>query len=145
MHQVAAAALVSKTQDVSEMMSSGVQRAKAINREYLSKVLQNIVFLARQGLAMRGNWLPSNSLDCPGGSEFNSNFHQLLLLRSKDDPHINEILQHKTHKHNDHSIQDEFLKLIPRDHLHNIDKIRHAIVLCTTPACFSTELQLSLL
>ena len=116
MHQAAAKALVSKTRDVSEMMSSDVQRAEAI-----TKVLQNIVFLARQGLAMRGNWVPSNSLDCPGGSEFNSNFYQLLLLRSKDDPHINEILQRKTHKYTDHSIQDEFLKLISKDHLHKIE------------------------
>ena len=122
MHQATAAALVSKTKDVSEMMSSNVQKAKAVNREYLSKVLQNIVFLARQGLAMRGNWVPSNSLDCAGGSEFNSNFHQLLLLRSKDDPHITEILERKTHKYTDHSIQDEFLKLISRDHLHQIEE-----------------------
>ena len=121
MHQAAAKALVSKIRDVSEMMFSDVQRAKAINREYLSKVLQNIVFLARQGLAMRGNWVPSNSLDCLGGSEFNSNFHQLLLLWSKDDSHINEILQRKTHKYTDHSIQDEFLKLISKDHLHKIE------------------------
>jgi len=76
---------------------------------------------------MRGNWIPSNSLDCPGGREFNSNFYQLLLLRSKDDPHIKEILQHKTHKYTDHSIQDEFLKLISKDHLHKIeDNIRCA-------------------
>ena len=100
MHQAAAKALVSKTRDVSEMMSSEVQKAKAINRECLLKVLQNVVFLARQGLAMRGNWVPSNSLDCQGhgGSEFNSNFYQLLLLWSKDDPQINEVLQRKTHK-----------------------------------------------
>jgi len=42
MHQAAAKALVLKTRDVSEMMSSDVQRAKATNREYLSKVLQNM-------------------------------------------------------------------------------------------------------
>jgi len=51
MHQAAAAAPVSKIRDVSEMMSSGVQKAKADNNlEYLSKVFQNIVFLARQGI-----------------------------------------------------------------------------------------------
>jgi len=37
MHQAAAGALVSKTRDVSEMMSSNVQKAKVVNREYLSK------------------------------------------------------------------------------------------------------------
>lgn len=70
---------------------------------------------------MRGNWVLSNSLDYPGGSEFNYNFYQLLLLWSKDKPHINEILQHKTHKYTDHNIQDEFLRLIFKDHLHKIE------------------------
>jgi len=83
---------------------------------------------------MRGNWVPSNSLDRQGGSEFNSNFHQLLLLQSKDYPHINELLQHKTHKYTDHSTQDEFLKLIFKDHLHKIeDHIRCAgyfVIIC---------------
>jgi len=34
------------------MVSSEVKSAKAVNRAYLLKVLQNIVFLSRQGLAM---------------------------------------------------------------------------------------------
>ena len=78
---------------------------------------------------MRGNWVPSNSLNCAGGSEFNSNFHQLLLLWSKHDPHITGILECKTQKYTDRSIQDEFLKLIPRDHLHQIEEnIKGAVV-----------------
>jgi len=71
---------------------------------------------------MRGNWVPSNLLNCAGGSEFNSNFHQLLLLRSNHDPHITGILKRKTQKYTNRSIQDEFLKLISRDHLHQIEE-----------------------
>ena len=50
-------------------------------------LLQNIIVLARQGLPMRGNWVPAEDSD-GGGSEQHSNFHQLMLLRAKDDPSI---------------------------------------------------------
>ena len=44
-------------------------------------LLQNVIFLARQGLPFRGTWF-SGSPDDPDGAcaEINSNFHQLLLL-----------------------------------------------------------------
>ena len=45
-----------------------------MNREYLLKVLQNIRFLARQGIALRGDV-----------NEDDSNFIQLLKLRANDD------------------------------------------------------------
>ena len=31
-----------------------------INRSYLSKVLENLIHLARQGLSMRGTWVPES-------------------------------------------------------------------------------------
>ena len=33
-----------------------------------------------------------------GGSEVDSNFHQLMLLRAKDDPQILEVMSQKTRK-----------------------------------------------
>ena len=64
--------------DVGELISSEHEKHKETNRAYLHKVLENIIFLARQGLPMRGNWVfPDNSEG--GGLEQNSNFHQLLL------------------------------------------------------------------
>ena len=43
--------------DIAEMMSTEHEKQKAVNRAYLGKVLQNVVFLARQGLPFRGNWV----------------------------------------------------------------------------------------
>ena len=63
--------------------------------------------------------MPSPS-STESGAEINSNFYQLLLLRSEDDPSINEILKRTKHKYTDHSIHDEFLKLMSMDHLRKI-------------------------
>ena len=49
---------------------------------YLSKALENVVFLSREGLPFRGNWVPADK-EGEAGAEVNSNFHQLLLLRAK--------------------------------------------------------------
>ena len=58
------------------MLSSEHAQQKAVNRSYLLKVLQNVVYPARQGLPMRGNWV---SEEGGGGCERDSNFHQLML------------------------------------------------------------------
>ena len=103
--------------DVGELLSSELQKEKAKNRAYLTKVLENIIFLARQGLAFRGSWVSSESENEGAGTELNSNFHQLLLLRSKDDPTILEFMQRKKHKYTDHHIQNELLKILALGHL----------------------------
>ena len=48
------------------------------------KVLSTVRFLARQGLALRGD-----------GDECDLNMHQLLLLRSDDFPPIREFMERK--------------------------------------------------
>ena len=55
--------------DVGEMLSSQYAQEKCTNRKYLMQVLSSVRYLARQGLAMRGD-----------KDETNSNFYQLLLL-----------------------------------------------------------------
>ena len=52
-----------------------------------------------------------------------SNFHQLLLLRGKDDPNIIDIMQRKTRKYTDHQIQNEFLQIMALSHLCKIAAI----------------------
>ena len=99
------------------MLSSEHAEQKAVNRSYLLKVLQNIVYLARQGLPMRGNWVLEEG---GGGCERDSNFHQLMLLRASDDPGILEIMQRKTRKYTDHHIQNELLKVVALGHLRKI-------------------------
>ena len=54
------------------------------------------------------------------GAEINSNFHQLLLLQSNDDPSIHEFLKQKSKKYTDHHIQDELLKILALNHLRSI-------------------------
>ena len=80
---------------IAEILSSDHERQMAINRDYLRKVLENIIFLSRQGLPFRGNWVSSED---GGGAEVDSNFHQLHLLRAQDDPAILEIMQRKSCK-----------------------------------------------
>lgn len=111
--------VITKTQkDIGELLSTELEKQKAINRAYLRKVLENVIFLARLGLPMRGNWI---SADEEGGaSELHSNFHQLLLLRAKDDPSFLDILQQKTRKYTDHLIQNELLQILALGHLRKI-------------------------
>ena len=72
---------------VGEMLSSQYALDKQNNRGYLMKVFQNIQFLSRQGIALRGD------LD-----ESDSNFMQLLMLRGIDDPMIKQTVEKKTNK-----------------------------------------------
>lgn len=98
------------------MISSQYEQERKANRAYLRKILENMIFLARQGLPMRGNWVAADDSD-GGGSEVHSNFHQLLLLRAKDDPTILDIVQCRTHKYTDHHIQNELLQILALGHL----------------------------
>ena len=68
--------LPASTGNVGEMLSRAHAQERLLNRDYLLKVFQNIQFLARQGIALRGH------------DEQNSNFIQLLHLRSDDDHKI---------------------------------------------------------
>ena len=87
------------------------------NRSYLANILQNVIFLAWQGLPMRGNWFDDETF---GGCERDSNFHQLLFLQAKADPTILDIMKCKTNKYTDHHIQNEVLKILAHRHLCNI-------------------------
>lgn len=66
---------------------------KQNNRDYL---FQNIQFLARQGIAMRGDQ-----------DESDSNFTQLLMLPGIDDPMILQNMEKKTDKYTSPQIQNE--------------------------------------
>ena len=62
---------------------------------------ENIRFLARQGLSLRGD-----------GTEDNSNFNQLLHLRALDDPNLLTWVQKKAEKYMSPEIQNELLKIM---------------------------------
>ena len=65
--------LPSSTKDVGDLYSAQHAEEKAKNRKMLLLMLTNVQFLARQGLALRGD-----------GSEFVSTFTQLTHLRRND-------------------------------------------------------------
>ena len=76
------------------MTSTGLATERRGNRKNLLKILSDIRFLARQVSAFRGDWCTDT------GSEKNSNFQQLLFLRSEDDKTlINWLERHKVHKY----------------------------------------------
>ena len=59
--------------DVGELLSAEHEDEKALNRKMLLLLLQNIGFLSRQGLPLRGE-----------GDESGGNFIQLFRLRGVD-------------------------------------------------------------
>ena len=85
--------------DVGEMISMDHARDKKDSRQCLLEIFSNVAFLARQGLAFRGD-----------GDESNSNFIPLLKLRGLDDPRIGEWILKKANKYTSHDVQDELLK-----------------------------------
>ena len=64
-------------------------------------IIESICFLARQGLALRGQ-----------KDDTNSNFSQLLLLRGIDCPALLTWLIKKSNKYTSEEIQNEFLEIM---------------------------------
>ena len=87
--------------DVAEMLSKSYSAEKKDNRQLFMKILQNITFLARQGIALRGD-----------GSGADSNFLQLLKLRGQDDLRISGWIAKKTDKYTSPDIQNEILQIM---------------------------------
>ena len=68
-HTNAVEVVIKTTKDVGEMLSTIHAKDKVANSQYLLKMLQNVRFLPRQGLPLRGD-----------GEKHDSNFIQLLHL-----------------------------------------------------------------
>lgn len=61
-----------------------------------SLIAHTSTFVARQSLSFRGDWIVNNE---GMGSEKNSNFFQLLKLRSEHNPQLVEWLEKKQQKY----------------------------------------------
>ena len=59
----------------------------------------------RQGIPLRGDWKETSA------SEFNSNFHQLNLLRSEDDSKFESWIKDKKWKMTSPEIQNEIVEV----------------------------------
>ena len=90
-----------KTGDVGEMLNTEHRKGKKANRTMLCIIIESIHFLARQGLALRGQ-----------KDDTNSNFSQLLLLRGIDCSAFLTWLNKKSNKYTSGEIQNEFLEIM---------------------------------
>ena len=98
-----------KTQNVGEKLCHIHASNKATNRKFLLKILQNVMFLACQNIALRGD-----KVEC------DSNFNQLLRLRSYNDSNILNWLKKKTDKYTSGNIQNEMLEVMALQVLQNL-------------------------
>ena len=103
------------TKDVGESLSSAVKLEKLERRAVMMKILSNIRFLARQGLAFRGD-----------GDETDSNFMQLFLLQSEDNPKLLGWLQKRTDKYTSPEIQNSIIKVMGLQVLRKIASELHS-------------------
>ena len=78
----------STMRDIGEQLSQIHREEKATNRKMFLKILSSIRYLARQGLALRGD-----------GDEQDGTFLQLLKLKGEDDPAMINWLKRKANTH----------------------------------------------
>lgn len=109
---VSASTIHREVGDVGERLSTIHQMEKAVNKRVFMTILQNIRFLARQGLALRGH-----------DDSANSNFIQLLKLREFDcHDDVAEWMKRKTNKYTSPDIQNECLQIMALNILRDISK-----------------------
>ena len=101
--------------DVQEMLSAQCGNDKLERRQHMMKILQNLVFLARQGLPLRGD-----------GNEDDSNYIQVLKLRTIDDPRVLQWLCKKTDKYTSVVIQNEMLQIMALKVLREVAILLHS-------------------
>ena len=85
--------------NVSEMISADAISEKLQNRQMLLQILENVRFLSRQGLPLRGN-------------NKEGNFDQMLMHAWIYDPRLAEWLQKKRGEYTHPDSQNEFLKIM---------------------------------
>ena len=103
-----------------ESLSAQHKADKLENRRCFLKILSSLHFLARQGLPLRGH-----------GDDSNSNFTQLLALRSRDDESLSMWLRKKTNKYISGDIQNEILRVMSNTILRSIAKDIKSAKFCT--------------
>ena len=122
--------------NIQEMTSEKIKSNMQENRKCLMKIIETIQFLGRKGLALRGD-----------ESDKNSNFMQLLKLRSKDFLKLKEWLEKKTEKCTSHDIQNELPKLMAHQILRDLtDEMRDSFyaTICDEYTDISNKEQLTL-
>lgn len=88
------------TKDVGELLSSTHAAEKSENRKCLITIAENIQFLARQGIALRGD-----------DNEAESNFMQLIKLRAIHQPEMLQWIERKACKYTSPENQNEIISI----------------------------------
>ena len=98
--------------DVGECLSTSFALERKCNQACFLKLISSIRFLARQGLALRGD----------GSGEPDSNFLQLLKLSAdyEQDGKLNEWMKRKSSRYTSHEIQNEILQVMAMQILRHI-------------------------
>ena len=104
--------------DIAALINHQCADEQLKKRMILRKIIQNIRFLARQSLSLRGNWDDNESC------EIDSNYHQSLVLRSIDDETIAKWLTESDskNKYNSPEIQNEIIEIMALHVLREIAK-----------------------
>ena len=106
--------VVPKCGNVRDTTNENLKIKIAENRKCLLKIIETVQFLGRQGLALRGK-----------ENDENSNFWQLVKLRTKDFPKMKQWLEKKTEKYTSHDIQNEMLILMAHQIIRDLsDEVR---------------------
>ena len=103
------------TRDVGESLSTLHAEQKCENRLCFVTILSNLQFLARQGLALRGD-----------GNKKNSNFHQLLALRSRESSLLKAWVENRTEKYTSPDIQNSVIGIMANRILRNLVSTIHS-------------------
>lgn len=94
--------VIPKTQpDIAEITNAAIKKTRLENRQCFAKVIESLQYLARQGIAIRGT-----------EDDKESNFVQLLKLRSKDDISLTKWIESKGDNYCSHDIQNEILGIM---------------------------------
>ena len=95
---LATVTLPAATRDISKLLSTQLAKERSERRKCFLKLLSNVRFLSRQGLAFRGD-----------GNESDSNFMQ---LHSEDDSRPSQWIMQKTDKYTSGEMQNEMIKVM---------------------------------
>ncbi|XP_065191909.1 zinc finger MYM-type protein 1-like [Sycon ciliatum] len=99
--------------DVGEALRQAHAKEKALNRRMFVRILENMKFLGRQGLPLRGH------------DDAESNFMQLLQLQKLHTPELRAWLERRVDKYCSPEIQNEILQLMSHSILRNVAKSIH--------------------
>ena len=86
--------------NIFDMTSEAARTTIEENQHCLAKIIESLQYLARQGIAFRGD----------GDEE--SNFVQLFQLRAKDDKNLSTWLSSKGDKYTSHDMQNELISIM---------------------------------